>query len=92
MADNNKDKSLKKPKQNIHSGHRERVRKRFINDGSLNNFEYHQIIEMLLFYSIPRQDTNELAHRLIDEYGSFHMLLDAKPEDIMKRCKVSGDG
>ncbi len=80
--------SKNKPK-NIHVGHRERVRKRFLEEGSLDNFEYHQILELLLFYAIPRKDTNELAHKLINDYGSFHALLDASPEDIMKRCSVS---
>lgn len=87
MANNNE--KTKNNTINVHSGHRERVRKRFFNEGSLDNFEYHQILELLLFYSNKRQDTNELAHKLLNEYGSFHALLDAKPEDIMKRCKVS---
>ena len=81
-------KTTSKPK-NLHSGHRERVRKRFIKEGSFDNFEYHQILEFILFYSIKQQDTNELAHKMLNEYGSFHALMDASPEDIMKRCKVS---
>lgn len=92
----NKDKNVstksekaKTEKKNVHAGHRGRVKNRFINDGSFENFEYHQILEMILFYSIRQQDTNELAHRLLDEYGSFHALLDAKPQDIQKRGKVS---
>lgn len=95
MADeqnkNNKDKKSKNDKKikNIHSGHRERVRKRFINEGSLDNFEYHQILELILFYSVRQQDTNELAHKLLNEYGSMHALMDSKPADIMRRCKIS---
>ena len=87
MPDNNE--KVKKNDKNVHSGHRERVRKRFINDNSLDNFEYHQILEMLLFYTNQQRDTNKLAHKMLEEYGSFHTLLDARPEDIMKRCKVS---
>lgn len=75
--------------ENLHKFHRQRVRARFIKDGNLDSFEYHQILELLLFYSVPRKDTNELAHKMLNEYGSFHNLLNAKPEDIMKRCKVS---
>jgi len=75
--------------ENIHCGHRERVRKRFIKEGSLDSFEYHQVLELLLFYAIKSKDTNKLAHKMINEYGSFHNLLNASPEDIMKRCKVS---
>jgi len=72
-----------------HIGHRERVRLRFLSDGDLDNFEYHQVLELLLFYSVKLQDTNELAHRLIDCYGSFHKLLEASPKDIVKKCNVS---
>ena len=74
---------------NIHKGHRHRVRMRFINDEGLENFEYHQILELLLFYAVPMKDTNELAHKLLNEYGSFHNLLNAKPQDIMQKCGVS---
>lgn len=73
----------------IHKDHRKRVRARFIKDGNLDSFEYHQILELLLFYAVPRKDTNELSHMLLAEYGSFHALLNAKPEELMKRCKLS---
>lgn len=74
---------------NLHKGHRKRVKARFIKDGNLDSFEYHQILELLLFYAIPMKDTNEMAHKLLNEYGSFHNLLNASPEDLMKRCKVT---
>lgn len=76
-------------KNNFHSGHRERVRKRFIKEGNLDSFEQHQILELLLFYAIPRRDTNEIAHKILKEYGNLHSLMNARPEDIMKKCKVS---
>lgn len=75
--------------KNLHANHRKRVRARFIKDGNLDSFEQHQILEMLLFYSIPRKDTNELAHKLLNEYGNLYTLMNARPEDIIKRCKVS---
>ncbi|WP_291953386.1 JAB domain-containing protein [Campylobacter sp.] len=75
--------------KNLHNNHRQRVRARFIRDGSLDSFEEHQVLEMLLFYAVPRKDTNELAHKLINEYGNLFTLMNAKPEDIMKRCKIS---
>lgn len=75
--------------KNLHSNHRQRVRARFIRDGDLDSFEEHQVLEMLLFYAVPRKDTNELAHRLLNEYGSLFNLMNAKPEEIMKRCKIS---
>lgn len=75
--------------KNLHANHRGRVRSRFIKDGNLDSFEQHQVLELLLFYAVPRRDTNELAHRLINEYGSLYNLMNSKPEDIIKRCKVS---
>ncbi len=59
-----------------HSGHRDRLRRRFISEGA-DSFEPHQLLEMLLFYAVPRKDTNPLAHRLIDEFGSLRNVLDA---------------
>lgn len=73
----------------IHKDHRKRVRARFIKDGNLDSFEYHQVLELLLFYAVPRKDTNELAHQLLNEYDSFHELLNAKPEELMKRCGLT---
>ncbi len=78
----------KKKDPNIHSGHRERIRKRYIDHG-LDNFEDHQVLELLLFYCIPMRDTNELAHRLIKEYGNISLLFDAHPLDLVKRCNIS---
>jgi len=74
--------------ENLHSGHREKLRRRFIEEG-LNAFEDHQVLEMLLFYTIPRRDTNELAHRLIEKFGTLASLLDASPEIIEKEGKVN---
>lgn len=74
--------------KNIHEGHREKLRRRFIEEG-LNAFEDHQVLEMLLFYTIPRRDTNELAHRLIEKFGTLANLLDASPEIIEKEGKVN---
>ena len=72
----------------LHQGHRQRVKNRYLVEG-LDAFEDHQILEMLLFYSIPMKDTNELAHKMIKEFGSFAGLLEADPKEICKRCQVS---
>ena len=66
----------------MHSGHRERLRNRFLKEG-LDNFEQVNALELLLFYCIPRKDTNELAHALLDHFGSFSQVLDATPEELM---------
>ncbi|MBQ9557177.1 MAG: hypothetical protein IJU94_01065 [Clostridia bacterium] len=72
------------PKEkNIHSGHRIRVKNRFCKDG-LDSFADHNVLELMLFYSVPRKDTNELAHRLIESFGSFHAVLEASKERLME--------
>ena len=53
-----------------HDGHRARLRRRFEAEG-LDDFETHNVLELLLFYAIPRCDTNEIAHRLLDRFGSL---------------------
>ncbi len=63
--------------KNPHEGHRDRVRDKFIKEQSLDSFADHNILEFLLFYSIPRADTNELAHRLIEKFGSLNGVFDA---------------
>ena len=68
-------------KKNMHSGHRDRVRDRFTADG-LDSFADHNILELILFYSVPRRDTNELAHRLLEHFGSIPAVLDASVERL----------
>ena len=65
----------------MHKEHRERVRKRFETLG-LEDFDEHQVLEMMLFYAIPRKDTNEIAHRLIDRFGSFAQVMDTSLEEL----------
>lgn len=72
----------------MHEGHRDRLKKRFVNDG-LDNFEDHNVLELLLFYGIPYKDTNETAHRLLDEFGSISGVFDAPISEI---AQVKGVG
>ena len=60
--------------ENIHAGHREKMRDRFIQDKGFENFQDHQILELLLFYANTRGDTNPLAYKLIE----------ARPEQLMQ--------
>ena len=66
-----------------HEGHRARLRARFEETG-LAGFQPHEILEMLLFYAIPRRDTNELAHRLMDTFGSLHHVLEAPHQELIR--------
>lgn len=74
--------------ENLHKGHRMRVKERYLKEG-LDSFQDHQVLELLLFYAIPMKDTNELAHLMIKEFGSLPLLFEARPEEIAKRCKVT---
>lgn len=67
----------------MHEQHRERVKTRFFKEG-LENFEDHNVLELLLFYSIPRRDTNEIAHRLVDRFGSLSGVFEADYEELLK--------
>ena len=67
--------------QRLHRGHRERMRKRFAENGG-RDLEDHELLELLLYYVIPRADTNKLAHNLLNEFGSFREVLNADPARI----------
>lgn len=73
---------------NIHKGHRERLKSRFINEG-LDAFSSHQKLELLLFYGIPYKDTNELAHTLLNKYGSLSGVMNA---DYHELARIKGIG
>lgn len=67
----------------IHDGHREKMRKRFLTTG-LDSFADHEALELLLYYAIPRRDTNPTAHALMERYGSLSAVLAAPVEDLRK--------
>lgn len=54
------------------------MRQRFMQNGG-RDFSDHELLEMLLFYVIPRSDTNELAHALLNEFGSLREVICADP-------------
>lgn len=65
----------------IHDGHREKMRRRFLETG-LEGFADHEVLELLLYYAIPRRDTNPIAHALVERYGSLSAVLNAPAEDL----------
>lgn len=73
---------------NEHSGHRERVKNKFIENG-FDVFEAHEALEMFLFYAIPRKNTNPLAHRLLDRYMNIAGVCDAPIDELMKEFGLS---
>ena len=68
----------------LHDGHRQRSKRRYLALGA-EGMEDHQLLELLLFYAIPRQDTNETAHRLIQRFGSLQGVLHAAPEEAWEK-------
>ena len=76
------------PKDPVHAGHRERMRKRFIENG-FDGFEEHQALEMFLFYAIPRKDTNELAHKLLERYFTIAGVCSAPVDELQRDFRMS---
>lgn len=74
--------------KNIHQGHRQRVKKRVLQEG-IDSFEDHQILELILFYGIPMKDTNEIAHQLIAEFGSLSSVFDATAADLSGKTGIT---
>ena len=59
------------------------MRKRFL-AGGLEGYADHEALELLLYYAIPRRDTNPIAHALMERYGSLSAVLSAPVEDLQK--------
>ena len=69
---------------NVHDEHRKRVKEKFLKSGYSEDTPEHLILETLLFYSIPRVDTNETAHHLLERFGSIAGVLDATREQLLE--------
>ncbi|MBR6545816.1 MAG: DNA repair protein, partial [Clostridia bacterium] len=68
---------------NIHRGHREAMRRKLFAVGA-GAFHPHELIEMLLYNSIPLCDTNPTAHRIIEQLGGLDAALSASQEELMR--------
>lgn len=66
----------------MHENHRERMKQRFLTDG-IDHFDAHNVLELLLFYSIPQRDTNEIAHALMERFGSLAAVFDAPFDELV---------
>lgn len=64
-----------------HDGHRERMRKQFLTHG-LDVMRDYEVLELLLFYAIPRKDTRPIARALLDHFGSIAAVLEASPQEL----------
>lgn len=74
--------------QNIHAGHRERLKNKFLRLGA-EGLDEHELLEILLFYAIPQKNTNPIAHALISRFGSLKGVMDAEAKEL---AKVPGIG
>ncbi|MCM1043528.1 MAG: hypothetical protein NC350_04910 [Corallococcus sp.] len=74
--------------KNANAGHRERLRQRYLSEG-LDSFQDHEVLELLLFQYLPYKDTNKIAHKLLEEFGSLYGVLDASPEQLVRVAGIS---
>ena len=74
---------------NLKAGHRIRVREKYRKLGSFESYQPYEVLELLLFYAIPRRDTKDIAKNLISAFGSVKGVLNA---DINALKKVPGVG
>ena len=75
-------------KEKLHAGHRQRLKEQCLENG-FDGLPSHQVLELLLFYAMPYKDTNELAHRLLDRFGSFAGVVNADYQELLQ---VNGVG
>lgn len=71
----------------MHTGHKERLRQKAMRN--ISSLEPHEIIELILNFSIIRKNTNPLAHQLLNEFGSIANVIDT---DFSKLIEVEGLG
>lgn len=68
-------------RENLHQNHRQRLKNRFLSEG-MDAFEEHQALELLLFFALPRKDTNPIAHRLLKKFGSIAGVFNAPLSEL----------
>lgn len=73
----------------MHEGHRSRLKDKFLL-GGIDNFKDHEVLELLLFYAIPRKNTNDIAHRLLQKFGSLDAVFDS-PINLLKTVDGVGE-
>lgn len=74
---------MEQKKKQLHKGHRQRLKDKAREIG-IESWPYHEILELVLTYSVPYKDVNPLAHELINTFGTFSGVLDAGYEQLLK--------
>jgi DNA repair protein RadC len=75
-------------KKNIHDGHRGRMRDKYKKLG-FDAFNDHEVLEFLLYYCYKQGDTNERAHRMLNEFGTLHNLFETDVETLTATLNCS---
>ena len=78
----------KSPSTNLYSGHRQRLRERFLKAG-IDGVQDYELLELILFRAIPRRDVKQLAKKLLAAFGSFADVIDADPTRL---AEIAGLG
>ena len=74
--------SENKDVKNVHAGHRERMRTKFLKRG-IDAFDDHEILEFLLFYVNKQRNTNPIGHNLIEKFKTLEAVFDASYEELL---------
>lgn len=66
-----------------HEKHRQRMHRRVEKTG-FEGFSEHEVLEYILYFAVPRRDTNPIAHALIERFGGFAQVLEANEEELLE--------
>ncbi|HIU10721.1 MAG TPA: DNA repair protein RadC [Candidatus Avidehalobacter gallistercoris] len=72
-----------KKQSGLHAGHRQRMRHRVRQSGAASLAD-HELLEVLLYFTLPRGDTNALAHQLLVRFGSLSRVLEAEYDELLE--------
>lgn len=73
--------------KNLHSGHRQRMLKKYLEHG-IDCFEEHEILEIFLYTAYSRRNTNDISHQLIDRFGSLEGVMNAGYDELVEEKNV----
>ena len=71
------------PAEDIHRGHRKRLREKFLKSG-LAGFHDYEIVELLLSLGTPRRDCKPPAKEAIRKFETLRGVLEATPEELQE--------
>ena len=70
--------------KNPHKGHRKRLIHELLEQDFPDSMPSHKVLEALLFYGIPQKDTNDMAHTLLEKFGSLNGVFEADPNSLFE--------